>query len=156
MLYEICYPISESCFVTYAYACTCRSFISMILQNMPTTHCLSHIRNPRCYLYVNYFACSQKKKNTKTKKKTTQNHRTTGVVSPLVNIHERAYKNFIIGSPVVNYRLWYPCLFMTPPLFASAIFNLRFPFLLFIITTWPWRYCWFAKNSVKWLQLFIE
>lgn len=96
-----------------------------------------------------------KKKNTKTKK-TTQNHRTTGVVSPLVNIHERAYKNFIIGSPVVNYRLWYQCLFMTPPPFASAIFNLRFPFLLFIITTWPWRYCWFAKNSVKWLQLFIE
>ena len=155
MLYEICYPISESCFVTCAYACTCRSFISMILQNTPTTHCLSHIRNPRCYLYVNYFACSQKK-NTKTKKQ----RRTIGlrVLYLLLLIFMKGRIKISLSEVL----LWIKdydinvCSCPPPPLFASAIFNLRFPFLLFIITTWPWRYCWFAKNSVKWLQLFIE
>ena len=97
-----------------------------------------------------------KKKNTK---KTKKNRRTIGlrVLYLLLLIFMKGRIKISLSEVLlwitdydINVCSW------PPPLFASAIFNLRFPFLLFIITTWPWRYCWFAKNSVKWLQLFIE
>ena len=136
------------------YACTCRSFISMILQNLPTTHCLSHIRNPGVIFTLTILLAL--KKNTKTKKQ----RRTIGLrVLYLLLLIFMKGRIKISLSEVLLWIIDYDinvCSWPPPPLFASAIFNLRFPFLLFIITTWPWRYCWFAKNSVKWLQLFIE